>query len=150
MGFNPEVPLAVRFFLVIIIGVGLLILVGMTLGWLFGRNKEYSPDGGNIGIGRGIKRALIWIAQIAAVLQVIFFTIAGGVIGSIMANLYSLRWGINAGTGSAELFGFICGAVSAFLGTVVWAALIFTIAETERNTRITAIMLQRIVTRNGQ
>jgi hypothetical protein len=144
--FGPETPLAVRFGLLLLFIVILVLAGAWVVRYVF---ATFFPDRmravpkTSLSGRWSIRRAIIGVAGMLALLQVLMLTIGGGISGYfIVVTIMRLNGGNPDGN---EMLGLLVGAAVGFVIAAVWSAVIFTLAEIERNTRHTAAMMELLV-----
>jgi hypothetical protein len=83
----------------------------------------------------GLRRIVIALADVLAIIFIVLFTIGGGFSGAASSQMYG-------GGGAGMVVGFIVGAAVGFLIAAVLAAFLFSLSEIAANTRQILLMLE--------
>lgn len=137
--------------------VSLIIILGMILAggglvlalakwWLGARNVDESGYE-VVGESGGLRRAIIRVGEAAAILFVLLVTLIGalssGMYSFMLTSMFSAS-GLHVDPHISGTIAAVFGALSGFVFASMFAAPVFVFSSIEKNTRRTAVFLERL------
>jgi hypothetical protein len=127
------------------VGLSLMVIIGLVIvavaKQFLGRStSEYEAAARHLH-RPSLRRAVIRLAELLAIVQVILLTVGGAIGGGFYARIIAGMVGNPQVQQRAAVTGAFLGGGAGFLSAMVITGLLFTLAAIEENTRTTASML---------